>query len=235
MSTSADRAVQFLNERTDLGIQLRDKSSSWLQRFIGVLLFLPTGGSYMHRFWTTIGRTVYAPSRRNSFDWSVLFHEAMHVRQHRRHPILHSLTYLCPQLIAIPAFGIMLLAFGLAWWSLLGLLFILPFPAYWRMRSELEGYKMSVAAYELHRSGLGWEAIDHIRGNFTGPAYWFMWPFGASIERELKAHLTEIGNCYSYSALTGVDTYMYGCLLSFMASEGLLRRDMMSQYGLLRD
>lgn len=231
MSSRAQDAVDFVNSRLSTGARLKDKKSSIFNQIVNVFLWLPTRGSYMMNFWTTIGKTIYAPSIRGSLDWMVTFHELCHVRQAQREGVVrHSILYLLPQIITVWLIPLLLL-FGAGWWSLVGLVFMLPIPAPWRAEKELEGYKMSIAAMELRRPGSGSYAIDAYIEHFTGSNYYFMWPFRDKIVSEMRAHLSQIMTSPSYSFLDGVDRPLYGCLLSFMADNGLLHPDYASQYG----
>jgi len=141
------------------------KAGSHLQRVIGVFLRIVTLGgqsSYVERYRTVIGRTLYLPRNWDSLTdddrWLALRHERIHLRQFRRLTLVGmSLLYFLP------------LPIGLAWF---------------RARLEWEAYEDTIrATAELH----GLEAATRLRpwivARFTGPAYAWMWPFPGTIGR----------------------------------------------------
>lgn len=228
---SIDAAFLEITERLEPDIKMKSKDDSLFMRIINVPLFLMTGGSFMTRFWTTIGNTIYKPTiDAGNKGWITVFHEVAHIRQHKRENIGHSLLYLSPQIFSVPAVLLMFLL-GLGWFSLLGLLFLLPFPAYFRYRKELEGYKISLAANELRKSGSGYSLINWATSHFTGPSYYFMWPFASQVKREFLNHLDEISNVYVLDRVSDIDIPLYECMMQFMADRGYLRSDIMEKYG----
>ncbi|MEO0324207.1 MAG: hypothetical protein AAF447_14700 [Myxococcota bacterium] len=150
--------------------QLRviSKGEDPLSRAIDAALRVLTFGgqsAYMTRYVTTLGQTIYVPA-----DWHarparerycVLRHEAVHLRQFRRFGWLGmSFLYLLP-----------LLPLGLAWG---------------RARLEWQAY---AETFRAHAEVYGVEAARgpglraHVRSQFTGPAYGWMWPFAAQVDR----------------------------------------------------
>lgn len=103
---------------TPENILLVPKSESTLNRLIARLPFIPD--SYMSRFWTTIGKRVYVPSRRATPDmgsdaWAerhqvILRHEAKHARRARKLSLpLYAVGYLGPSVTVGPiALGVSL-------------------------------------------------------------------------------------------------------------------------------
>jgi hypothetical protein len=80
----------------------------------------------------------------------------------------------------------------MAWqegWSALWLastaVLLAPLPAPGRKWAELRGYGMSIF---LELKLLGRTSIDRKVRQFTGPAYYFMWPFAAYIRRRLEKY-----------------------------------------------
>jgi hypothetical protein len=77
----------------------------------------------------------------------------------------------------------------LAWWftgwwglTLLGtLLFLVPWPAYWRTKWEIRGYGMNVATMWWLYSKFSDEQVESIVRQFTGPGYFFMSWSGSKI------------------------------------------------------
>ena len=136
---------------------------------------------FMTDYITTIGRTIYFPSREDILDgkqWDVLAHEGIHLRDHHEHPILFNLSYGFPQILALLSFG----AIGAFWnlWFLLFLFFLVaaaPFPAPWRARSERRAYIMSMVC-DVIRNGTNYVTspfyIESMADIYTGSGYYFM-------------------------------------------------------------
>lgn len=81
-------------EETKKPIRFVRKSESWLMRAIGFVL-LPFTPTFMEKFWTTLGHTIYTPTKLDADkDWGtaiwlqrhahVINHEAIHVLQAER-------------------------------------------------------------------------------------------------------------------------------------------------------
>lgn len=163
------------------------KNESRLMRLIGKILFF--NSEFMNGYITTIGATVYFPNRKyleDNYDamWLVLAHELVHAWDNKRSSFF-KVGYLFPQILA----GLSLLAVLAVWkvwflWSLLFLLGLAPLPAPFRMRAELRGYTMSMAVAQW--SGNSAEAsYEWIVPQFTGGAYYWMWPFEKNIRNRL--------------------------------------------------
>lgn len=131
--------------------------------------------SYMTRFHTVIGDTLYVPP-----GWDdtppldkiiTLRHERVHLRQRRRYSLIGmALIYL---LLPLPLFF-----------------------AYGRARMEWEAYTETVVAtLELRgRAAAKSHALrDHILGQFTSANYGWMWPFRRQLERWYDALMRDLG------------------------------------------
>jgi hypothetical protein len=149
--------------------KLVNKRNSWLMHAISGLLFVITLGlmrGFMQSYITTVGFTVYVPD-----DWStwpqaqravILRHERVHMRQRAK--------------------------YGMALFSLLYL--FLPLPglcSYFRMKFEMEAYAETIYAMcELYVTGVGIVQTPSFKAGiisqFTGPSYFWMWPFKKRIE-----------------------------------------------------
>lgn len=168
-----DGAGEFNRVRVAISEEFPDfkmvkKSDSLFMKVISWALWLLSFGQmdvFMDHYVTTIGYTVYVPSNwstRTPFaKASVLRHEWVHMKQTKRMGwLLYALSYL---LFPLP--------FGLAWG---------------RMKLEREAYEESMWAQSVY---YGMEVLksDQLRDsmvrNFTGPAYLWMWPFRARVER----------------------------------------------------
>ena len=159
------------------GLRIVHKSDDWFSKTLDGLLRVVTAGgqsAYTTRYVTTIGRTIYLPTRwsaRTAEDrYVTLRHEAVHLRQFRRYSLVGmSLLYLLP-----------VLPMGLA---------------YGRARLEWEAYEETLRAtaevwgIDAARSP---ELRHRILDQFTGPAYGWMWPFRGSIARWIDEALAEI-------------------------------------------
>jgi hypothetical protein len=144
------------------------KSESTFSKAIDVALRMITFGgqrSYLTRYYTVIGDTLYVPSGWDDVDpvdaVITLRHERIHLRQRRR--------YTLPGMAA--------------------LYLLVPFPlglAWFRARIEWEAYTETLrATLELRgEAALRSEALrERIVTQFTSPAYGWMWPFRRTVER----------------------------------------------------
>lgn len=181
-----------------LGVRNVIKDESSFMRLIGKILFFNRG--FMTIFITTIGQTIYWPRDIWEDDyavWSVLPHELTHAMDFRRMGLIPAaLIYLFPQVLAVFALG----AIGAIWdvrflWFLLALIFLFPWPAPGRKYMEMRGFAMSVAtdmwANPTHKRE---EAPNWILDNFTGPNYYWMWPFRKHLEAQFKTWITWIND-----------------------------------------
>jgi len=67
-----------------------------------------------------------------------------------------------------------------------------PWPAYWRMRWELRGYCMNLANAIWIDGDVSSDFIAHCVGRFTGPDYFFMWPFASSMETKFATFIVRV-------------------------------------------
>lgn len=165
----AENVFVFLDEiRAEFpDFKLKSKSESWLMKAIHVFLLVITFGqmkTFMTKFTTTVGYTIYTPS-----SWAemapmskvlILRHERVHMRQRK--------------------------AKGSFWFTVSYLL--LPFPvlwAYFRMKYEMEAYEESIRArWEYYGlKGFTPEVREAMISRFTGPSYFWTWPWRKRIER----------------------------------------------------
>lgn len=154
------------------------KEDSWFHRTIGFIF-----RAYFTRYWTTIGYTAAHPPGRKH-NWTTKIHEIQHARQSKKYTrVGMGLLYLLPQILALL---FILPAIFVSWWFLFGLLFLLPLPAYFRMKFELEAYQLSVMVdYWLGRNTD--YTIDHYTHQFVSLAYYVMWPFKSYVRGNLNA------------------------------------------------
>lgn len=156
----------------EYGITVKFKNESGFMKVLSKILFF--NKNFMTTYASTIGSTVYFPSR----SWVaanptaaaiILAHELVHVADARKltAPVF-ALVYLAPQLFSL--FALFAVVHSL-WW-LLCLLFLLPWPALGRAILETRAYSVSCM---MHNAITGW--IPDYTEKFTSPAYYYMWPF----------------------------------------------------------
>lgn len=171
-------------------LKIAYKDESLFMKILSKIMFF--NKSFATDFITTIGDTVYYPSRawveeKPVNAMNVLAHECVHIKDsHKFSSPIFKLMYMAPQVFAlllIPAF------FLIGWWALLFLLFLAPIPSPGRMYFERRGYTMTLFMLDRRLQEFGLpdgsradmlnktaENID--KKYFTGSAYYFMWPFG---------------------------------------------------------
>ncbi len=165
-------------------VSIKYKNESLFMKILGFILFF--NRSFMEKYVTTIGNTIYFPNKEyidSHPENSIItyLHELIHIYDSSNiNKFLFSILYLMPQLLFIL---FLILSFIFTWKLLLvGLLFLLPLPAFFRMYYEKRAYTISMyVSYKLHlkygiEPNLHKEA-DFISDQFKGSSYMFMWPF----------------------------------------------------------
>jgi hypothetical protein len=157
------------------------KPRSPLQRGIHRALVAITAGamrSYLDGYQTTIGQTVYVTAdweqRSATERYLTLRHERVHLRQFRR--------------LTLPGMAFVYLALPLP----LGL-------SWCRARLEWEAYaeSMAAAAEVLGLAHVRAPAFrERVIGQFTGPAYGWMWPFRRRVDRWYDAELARLSRVF---------------------------------------
>lgn len=168
--TDADVEALASELRAELRrFDIRYKDESRLQRAIGRLV-RPFNGAYMTAYTTVMFGTVYFPSRAwaayqgPACVYEILRHEAVHLRDARRFPVLFELSYL----FALPA-GLTMRAF----WE-------------WRAYAE------TLRVHAEQHGEIPDHLLEFIAERFTGRDYLFMWPFPKMVRRKLRALREEI-------------------------------------------
>lgn len=167
--------------------EVRYKDESWSSKVIAVLVWL-FNRNYMKSYTTTRYPRVYFPSRKYVTDSpktavKILAHEFVHLWDRKEKGAWFSFSYALPQLLTLFFLVVpVVLSFFCSWWvSLLGavpaLLCAMPLPAYWRMKWECRGYTMSACMNLWRYDNISKSTIDWIIEQFTGWAYYKMWPF----------------------------------------------------------
>jgi hypothetical protein len=172
--------------------EIRFKNESKMNKAISKILFFAK--DYMTRNTTTLFGKVYFPNK-DFFEkdcdrtFRILSHEYVHVYDSKKLPILFELGYLFPQILSLFAF----FAFYNLWF-LLFLLFLLPIPAPFRTYFEFRGYSMTYMIKALR--GNNNVVLKSIDKKFSGPVYYYMWPF--SVADDIYLHDR---NDYPYRAV----------------------------------
>jgi hypothetical protein len=187
------RKERFIAELTKLSpdLKIAFKDESLLMKIIGFLLFF--NPKFKTGFVTTIGNTIYFPSKKNfreREDWSAMMtlaHEFRHIQDHQKYGLWYNLTYLFP-LCLLPL--VLAAGFLLPWWLTLVLLVLClaPLPSPWRKNYEFRGYTMNLFVFNqlaeeskmlpLDKFERLDELVEHYNSHFTNFHYYLMWPFG---------------------------------------------------------
>ena len=168
-------------------IEVRYKNESRFMKFLAALLFFaPRFNEHMA---TTIGRTIWLPSRQWARDermcWMVLAHELVHVEDSLKvNGVWFALAYLFPQCLALLAPLALLPGCGwMAWFFL----FLAPFPAPWRAKAEFRGYAVSLACCYWRKIPMTGPQIV-VEKHFSGPTYYWMWPFKSAVTKKFDRY-----------------------------------------------
>lgn len=185
-----NRAKRLSKELSKIiSFSINNKSESFIIKIISKILFF---NKEFSKYITTIGSKVYVPDqwmdRHELETLPVICHEFRHLYD-AKNDKLFGIKYLMPQILA----PLMLLFCFLNLYLGIGLfiLFLLPLPAYYRMKFELYGYSMALfTSNELYLERKFSEKERFIRltklaksmndEQFVGSAYYFMWIFGVN-------------------------------------------------------
>lgn len=180
-------------------LQIKYKNESLFMKILGKLIFF--NKSFMTEYVTTIGSTIYFPSKsfvmiRPVSSLMILMHELIHVYDSKKFTTpVFSFLYLFPQILALLTLPLLFINWQIA---LLFLLFILPIPAYFRSYFEKRGYLVSLyitnklsnkMKFNYNLNSDKNDAINH----FKNSDYYFMWPF-QSIDSQFNAAVLKINN-----------------------------------------
>lgn len=168
-------------------IEIKFKNQSLLMKIISFILFF--NKSFMTDYITTINSTVYFPNEEflsKTYSPSIIFaHEFVHIHDSKNYNFLYSFLYLFPQILFLLFLPLLIL---FSWKiALISIIFLLPLPAYFRMKFEKRAYVCSLyAAYKIsEKYNLGtnlYASAYSYAKNFTGSSYYFMWVFGVKDE-----------------------------------------------------
>lgn len=178
-------------------LKIKYKNHSWFMKLLSVVFFFSPG--FMTRYTTTIGNTVYFPSKEfvqkhEVSSCIIVLHELVHLYDQKiMSKSLFLFTYLFPQILSPIC---LLLIFLLTWKIMLPLaiIFALPIPAVFRMYWEKRAYFSSFYVLQLLASKLKFnphlKAQEHIfLRYFHDSSYYFMWPFKKAIRGQFDQAL----------------------------------------------
>lgn len=102
-------AFQAEVEKAVPGVRVRFKTDSFLQKVLGFLSF-PFNPKYMTHFTTTLGKSVWFPSKefyegQPQSSMKVLAHELVHLHDQGKHPLLMVLGVMFPQVLCLLPFA----------------------------------------------------------------------------------------------------------------------------------
>lgn len=186
------RAVIDLCHAEIPGFEIRFKNTSKWMKFLNFFVQI-FNSRFMTEYITTTGSHVYFPSKEYLIQGQnrllgVLAHELVHMLERARlGDTRYFLQYAFPQILAV----LSLFAILAIWspWFLLALLFLLalaPLPAPGRRDIELDGYTMSMAVTYWQRKNITDTEIEWYAQQFSGAAYYFMWPLHSRIVNALR-------------------------------------------------
>jgi hypothetical protein len=180
------------------GFSIQFKNESAWMKLLG-FFSRPFNPKFMTDYTTTSNVTVYFPTKQNLLDnqqeyTEVLAHELVHMKERQAQGLVwYTLRYAFPQIFA----ALSIFAFLAFWspWFLLFLIFLLclaPLPSPGRRDIELNGYEMSLAVSYWITSNIDYADVDWYAEQFSGSAYYFMWPWKSDITHELKLRMQKL-------------------------------------------
>ncbi len=177
--------AEFIKEEIP-EFEIRYKNDSRMQKFVAMLLWI-FNRHYMTKYVTTMYPIVWFPSREYIYEnpWKaakVLAHEYVHLYDAKGEQRWWKFRYLNPQAAMTLGSTMTLTALivfaDYSWWIyLIGLWTFLPWPAPFRRDAELRGYAMNMVINVWRHGSIRRSTIEWIVDHFTGPDYFFMWPF----------------------------------------------------------
>jgi hypothetical protein len=207
----------------EVGIRIVEKSESRFMKLLSYFLFF--NKAFMTGYITTVGKTVYWPDMENKFgddppgDAATLVHECQHAVDGRSLPVLYDLAYINPQISSLLAILSLLSIWLSPYWfiAVLFLLLLTPLPSYGRMIIETRANGAGMAFGIWYRGNVSDRWRDSRLLMYTGPGYYFMWPFRNDVLRRLAKLESNIRS----GKLTKVQLLLY----EFMRGRGLVVGD----------
>jgi hypothetical protein len=178
------------------GFRVGFKDQSTGQKVIKALMFWADYNQFISTFYPVVYWPTEESYRKNSWaSFKVLAHEYVHLVDGREAKGWFGFSYILPQILGLLALGAFA-AFASLWFLffLAAFLFVLPWPALWRMKWELRGYSMTMAVNIWKHGSLQERAFDDILETFTGWSYYKMWWSKKGMTRRLRVTETVIHN-----------------------------------------
>jgi len=186
------------NIKTNIpGFNVKFKDESTFMKVLGKIMFF--NKDFMTKYITTIGTTVYFPTRKSYEENPVstfftLAHEYVHAWDYIQDKVGFILKFLFPQILA--KFAIFtILAFFSPWFLLflLPLLFLAPIPSPPRKNIEMRGYGMTLKVWKWYYK-MDTEFMKELAAKlsvaFTSSAYYYMYPYKEKVIKELETWIT---------------------------------------------
>lgn len=204
MDTSLEVTNPQLREMIDLchaevpGFEIRFKDSSPWMKFLNIFARI-FNKDFMTKYTTTTDVIVYFPTKATLLEHqegyaATLAHELVHMKERMATgAVPYFLRYAFPQILAALAIFSIFAIWNL--WFLLFLVFLLalaPLPAPGRRDIELNGYTMSLAVTYWRTGVISESDVEWYAKQFSGAAYYFMWPGHKSIVNALKMRAVSI-------------------------------------------
>ncbi len=177
-----------------MGVRSAYKNESWLMRILGWVLFF--NPAFMTRYTTTLGKTVYFPSRKdvegNPQRYAlVLAHELQHVMDQKDMGTFSFVSqYLEPQWWVVAGLVPAVLPHAPWWLSLPSLVALLPTRSEGRTKIELRGYGLTLSMLVWMGSEID-SVPSWMLGQFTSMSYFRMCPDRGYVEQELGKYLEQ--------------------------------------------
>lgn len=181
-----DHREFFESLRSAGKVTIKYKNESRTMKLIGLI----AGREFMDNTTSTVGETIYYPSRSwverdYSRAWECLCHELVHVFDYRNTTPrwLYLVKYLFPHWLVI---GALLAPILWVWWPLAFLVFLAPIPSPWRLQYEMRGYGMTMAVWYWYKgSGIPTALKADIAKILTSSAYYWMSWSGTHVSNEV--------------------------------------------------
>ena len=214
------------------------KDESLYMRFLAVLVY-PFNAQFLTDFTTTMGSTVYFPSKAAlAKRWGsyarILAHEWVHIWDGEQRPLRFTVGYATDSkrarlavfftLLGAAAVSFVVRAIWLSgWWAFLAgaaLTSIAPWRAYWRAEAEYRGYAMGIAISYWKYLDVPDRVLEARVPTFTGMAYYRMDPS----EKRVLARLEDIReSCWTGGIRQGPRAVPYVRVHEVLRGGGLLK------------
>jgi len=184
------KALESLISQLIPGFSIESKKESTLCRFYSKILFF--NKSFMTEYVTTLYPKIFVPELpwREDDDLEatvILAHEFVHLYDRKRMWLWFNLLYLSPQVLALFAVA--------TFWSPINILWLVclaPMPSLGRAWLEYRGYRATLASvYWLTGKKV---ELDWLLLQFSGPAYYWMFPFKNILSKKFEKDFIRIEN-----------------------------------------